>query len=513
MNTETMPEKTLFGHPIGLRNLFFTEMWERMSYYGMRALLVLFMVAAIEDGGFGFTDQSATAIYGLYTAAVYLMTVLGGWIADRLIGARQCIWYGGIIITAGHFVLAIPSHSTFFLGLILVIMGTGLLKPNISSVVGMLYPPGDSRRDGGFTLFYMGINLGASLGPLLCGYLAESETFGWHYGFGAAGVGMLVGLIQYRLGQHNLGEHGLIAPYGQGKNNNLAWIAIGCFVALVLLMLSLLSNGVFSVDPVLLAKYATGFIGAIFIIYFIFIFVAGNLNQEENDQVKVIFIICLAATMFWSGFEQAGSSLTLFAEKFTDRMVGSFEVPASWFQSLNPFFIIVLAPVFSWLWVFLAARNLNPSTPLKFALGLIIMGLGFAVMIGASSIVINSNKALPIWLITTYLLHTMGELCLSPVGLSAVSKLSPKRYLGQMMGMWFLASSLGLIVAGLLAGEISSSGIEGMPGLYTQITVVVIASGLLLVLFVKPIKRWGRSIDDLEADAEVEKLKITEIDP
>ncbi len=485
-----LPNKTLFGHPVGLRNLFFTEMWERMSYYGMRALLVLFMTTAVAGGGMGLTDQSATAIYGLYTASVYLMTVLGGWMADHLLGARRSIWYGAIIITIGHFILAIPSASTFFLGLIFVVMGTGLLKPNISTVVGMLYSENDPRRDGGFTIFYMGINVGAAIGPLVCGYLAESDRFGWHYGFGAAGIGMLIGLIQYRIGQGNLGSVGVVAPAANTTNHNASWIGIGVLLAVVFVLLVLLSNGWVTINPVVLAQYATYFIGSIFTLYFIYIFSMGNLLPIEKKQVAVILVLCLAAAMFWTGFEQAGSSLNLFAARYTDRLVGSFEIPASWFQSLNAFFIVMLAPVFSWLWVFLARWALNPSTPLKFALGLIIMGSGFGVMIGAAHIVLEGNKALPYWLVMTYLLHTMGELCLSPVGLSAVTKLSPRRYMGQMMGMWFLASSLGLILAGLLAGEFRADALEDMPSLYWQITVTTVLAGVVLALFTRPLKRW-----------------------
>ena len=488
------------GHPIGLRTLFFTEMWERMSYYGMRALLVLFMVDAIEEGGLGFTDANATAIYGLYTASVYFLTLPGGWIADRLLGAQKTIWFGGIIIMTGHFVLAIPSIYAFFIGLILVAVGTGLLKPNVSAVVGELYPPGDPRRDAGFTIFYMGINLGAALGPLICSTLGESELFGWHYGFAAAGVGMLAGLIQFRLSAKRLGTAGLMPtldatnPVDRIKMRN-GWRIVGAAVILSLFGVALLMTGVIEVDPQALAEKATIFIAAVAGLYFIGIFAFGNLTGEEKKRVVVIMVLFLASAMFWAGFEQAGSSLSLFAERYTDRMIGSFEIPAGWFQSLNPTFIIILAPLYSALWIGLAKRNLDPSTPAKFAIGLILLGVGFAIMIGAAQLVVAGNKVLPTWLIFTFLLHTMGELALSPVGLSAMTKLSPKRYVGQMMGIWFVSSALGLIIAGILAGEFRADDIDTMPALYLQIVLTTAGSGLLLAVFARPIRRLMGNIN------------------
>jgi len=482
------------GHPAGLRTLFFTEMWERMSYYGMRALLVLFMVDAIEDGGLGFNDANATAIYGLYTASVYFMTLPGGWIADRLLGAQKTIWFGGIIIMCGHFILAIPSLYTFFIGLVFVIVGTGLLKPNISAVVGELYPPGDPRRDAGFTIFYMGINVGGALGPLVCSTLGESEHFGWHWGFAAAGVGMLLGLIQFRMSADKLGTAGLLPHLNRDKHEDRrkirnGWrLIITALIGLVIVMV-LLMTGSMSVNPQTLAEQATVFIAAVAGLYFIALFAFGNLNSDEKKRVVVIMVLFLASAMFWAGFEQAGSSLNLFAERYTDRIIGNFEIPAGWFQTLNPTFIILLAPVYSALWIGLAKRQLDPSTPAKFAIGLVLLGAGFAIMIFAAQLVVAGNKVLPTWLIFTFLLHTMGELALSPVGLSAMTKLAPKRYCGQMMGIWFVSSALGLIVAGILAGEFSADAIDTMPALYTQIVLTTAGSGLLLAVFVRPIRK------------------------
>ena len=479
----------LFGHPRGLIALSTTEMWERFSYYGMRALLVLFMVASIEEGGLGYSDQSATAIYGLYAAAVYMLSLPGGWIADRLIGAQRAVWFGGIIIMSGHFVLAIPNVATFFFGLILVALGTGLLKPNISAIVGEFYLPDDPRRDGGFTIFYMSINIGAALGPLICGWLAMDN---WHYGFGAAGIGMLFGLIQFKMTQSALGDAGRLPPakpVGDAAFERKAWSAIlVCLLAITVVFISGLA-GVLTLNAVTLAQSSTYAIAVLAFAYFAYILLFGRLTQEERGRVTVIIVLFFAAAMFWSGFEQAGSSLNLFAERYTIRQFGNFEVPASWFQSLNPVFIVVLAPFYSMMWVALARRHLDPSVPLKFAIGLIILGSGFAVMIGAAILVAKGQQVLPTWLLFTYLLHTMGELVLSPVGLSAVTKLAPRRFVGQMMGVWFLAASLGSILAGLLAGEFRADAVDEMPGLYLQIVLTTVGSGVVLVLLVNLLKR------------------------
>ncbi len=481
-------------HPAGLRTLFFTEMWERMSYYGMRALLVLFMIDTIENGGLGFSDQTATALYGLYTAAVYMVMLPGGWIADRLLGAQKTVWYGGITIMCGHFILAIPSFYTFFIGLLFVIIGTGLLKPNISAIVGELYLPNDPRRDAGFTIFYMGINLGGALGPLICSALGESETFGWHYGFAAAGVGMLFGLAQFYISAQRLGEAGLKPSLNPDdpedrKKMRTGWRFVFAGMGIVFIVTGLLLGQMISIDPQVLAENATFLIAAIAVAYFFYLFVFGELSEIEKKRLVVIIILFVASAIFWAGFEQAGSSLTLFAERYTDRMVGSFQIPAGWFQSLNPTFIIILAPLYSALWIGLARRHMDPSTPAKFAIGLIILALGFAVMVGAAQLVVAGNKVLPTWLIFTYLLHTMGELALSPVGLSAMTKLAPKRYVGQMMGVFFLGASLGNIIAGLIAGEFKAEAVDQMPDLYIQIVWTSAGCGLLLALFTRPIRK------------------------
>jgi POT family proton-dependent oligopeptide transporter len=481
-------------HPAGLRTLFFTEMWERFSYYGMRALLVLFMVEAVEDGGLGLSDATATAIYGLYTAAVYMVALPGGWIADRLLGARRAIWYGGIVIMFGHFTLAIPSIHAFFAGLLLVTLGTGLLKPNISAVVGELYAPGDPRRDAGFTLYYMGINIGGAIGPLVCSTLGESALFGWHWGFAAAGVGMLCGLVYFHFSEALLGEAGRY-PSLRGENPahgpalRSAWQRVLIGLAIVLVLTVLLLTGVIEVDAVAVAGQATIGIVLFGALYLLYLLRFGGLERGERDKVIAIFVLSMAAAMFWAGFEQAGSTLNLFAERFTERNFAGFEIPTGWFQTLNPIFIITLAPVFATLWVQLAARGLEPRTPLKFAFGLLVLGAGFGVMIVAAGLVGNGTKVLPTWLMTTYLLHTIAELTLSPVGLSVTTKLAPRRYVGQMMGVWFLTSAIGNLIAGLAAGRFSTDAIDAMPALYTQIVLMSCGTGILLLLLLRPLRR------------------------
>ncbi len=492
MNAAVQPNPggaELLGHPRGLATLFMTEMWERFSYYGMRALLVLFMVAAIEDGGLGFTDQTATAIYGLYTAAVYLGSLPGGWIADRLLGAQRAVWIGGIVIMCGHFILAVPNLSTFFLGLVVIVLGTGLLKPNISAIVGELYQSGDARRDSGFSIYYMGINLGAFLGPLACGWLALEN---WHYGFAAAGFGMLFGLIQFKLTGHHLGVAGRDPARPTDANKGFerrAWLGIGGSVIVIGGLLGAGLAGWLRFDAVALAQGATYVIVAVAVAYFGSIFAFGRLTSEERGKLIVIIVLILAAAVFWAFFEQAGSSLNLFAERYTIREFGGFVIPASWFQSLNPAFILLLAPLYSMLWVALARRQLDPGSPLKFAIGLMILGLGFAVMIGAATLIAAGQQVLPTWLIFTYLFHTMGELALSPVGMSAVTKLAPRRFVGQMMGAWFLSLALGSILAGLIAGRFTTDSVAEMPALYLQIVVATVGAGVILALASRALRR------------------------
>lgn len=488
---------SFFGHPRGLATLFFTEMWERFSYYGMRAILVLFMVDAISRGGLGLDDKTATAIYGLYTMFVYLLALPGGWLADKFLGLQKAIWYGGIIIALGHFSMAIPGNNTFYLGLILIVIGTGLLKPNISSIVGGLYGEDEqARRDAGFSIFYMGINIGAFIAPLITGYLGEGIN--WHYGFAAAGVGMVFGLVQYKLTEKYLGNIGkepeqIDDPVKQLKRHKS--IKNGLWVLTILFSLLVIGamTGVYTINPVTIADASGIIIFFLVIAYFLYVYLAEELTGDQKKKIGVIAALFIFSAIFWSGFEQAGSSLNLFAERYTDRDIFGWLMPASWLQSVNPVFIIVLAPVFGWLWVTLAKKNLEPSTPVKFALGLIFLGLGFLVMMFASYYVIGGNQVLPTWLIMTYLLHTTGELCLSPVGLSAVTKLAPKKLVGQMMGVWFMSVAFGNLIAGRVAGQFDQDAIAAdpslLPELFWIIVMTTVGGGLLLLFFSKPIRK------------------------
>ncbi len=484
------PRTGFFGHPRGLATLFFTEFWERFSFYGMRALLTLFMTASVTQGGLGFANERSGAIYGLYTAFVYLLALPGGWIADRLLGQRRAVFLGGCIIAAGHFSMAINNVSTFFLGLVLIVIGTGLLKPNISAMVGELYPEGGARRDAGFSIFYMGINLGAFVAPLVCGFLGE--RINWHVGFAAAGFGMVVGLIQYVLGGKYLGTAGLRPNAGDdpAARSSALRILIGCAAAVILLA-ALVWSGMLNTPPVeRLANYTGILILGIVLFYFLFQFVAGGLDGLEKKKMLAIFVLFLFSALFWSGFEQAGSSLTLFARDLTDRVFGGWEMPVSWLQSVNPLFIIAFAPVFAWLWLRLAARNSEPSAPAKFSLGLILLGLGFGVLVWASMLTAGPNgqtvKVSPLWLVMTYLFHTFGELCLSPVGLSTVTKLAPHRKVSQLMGIWFMSISLGNLMAGLVAGQFEK---YPLPQLFGAVFATTAGAGLILALFIKPIRR------------------------
>ncbi len=476
-------------HPNGLKTLFFTEMWERMSYYGMRGILVLFMTASINNGGLDFSNASASAIYGIYAASVYLATLPGGWLGDNLFGQQKTILYGGIIIMIGHFSLAIPNMNFFYLGLALVVIGTGLLKPNISAIVGGLYEDNPSMKEAGFTIFYMAINLGSILGFFICGYLGEN--IGWHYGFGAAGIGMLFGIIQYRLKVKTLGEVGL-QPVGELSFKTKSKYKRILSIIFLIILLIIFSGffGFWKINPVPLANSFTIIIASISLIYFLYIYFLGKLNQNEKKKIIMIFTLFIGAALFWSGFDQGGSSFNIFAKEYTDRIIFGWEYPASWLQIVNPLFVVILAPFMSYLWIFLGKRMLDPSLPFKFGLGLIFMAMGFLVIAMGAQIALSENLAGAQWLLITYLLHTIGELTLSPIGLAAISSLSPKKYIGQMMGVWFLASSLGAIIAGLISGQATNEGLISMPGLFNQIAITASLFGLLLIILARPLHNW-----------------------
>ncbi|HEX7330818.1 MAG TPA: peptide MFS transporter, partial [Pyrinomonadaceae bacterium] len=436
-------DRSFFGHPRGLSTLFFTEMWERFSYYGIRPLLVIFMSAALADGGFGIERPQASAIVGIYAASVYLFSLPGGWVADRLLGLRRAIMLGAVLISLGHLSIGLSSfaHSRvpFFLGLVFIVLGTGLLKPNISAIVGDLYPEGGARRDAGFSIFYMGINTGAVLGQLLTGLLGES--IGWHWGFGIAGVGMLIGLIWFAISsRRTLGNLGLdIArdpdPVKQARQERIMKLALAIGLGLLTLVIVLAATGVLVLNPQVIGKNMTYVLVGLTLLYFAYVFLFGGLNREEKKRIFVILILFFFAAIFWAGFEQAPTSLNLFALDFTQRVYFGWQIPAIWFQVINSVFIVLLAPVAAAIWVALDRRSANPSSPVKFSLGLLFGGLGFAVMVPAAYMVVASGGALkvsPMWLAVSYILQTLGELCLSPVGLSTMTKLSPRKYVGQM---------------------------------------------------------------------------------
>lgn len=478
-----MNEKLLFGHPKGLFVLFFTEMWERFSYYGMRAILFLYLIKSAKDGALGLPEDVGGAIYGLYTASVYLLTLPGGWIADNILGQKKAIWWGGILIMIGHLILAIPSGpEIFFLGLGFVAFGTGLLKANISSIVGELYPEGGARRDAAFSIFYLGINLGAFLGMFIVGYLGEK--IGWHYGFGAAAFAMLIGVVNFKVNGKYIENYGNL-PKNPTKNYTYLYVVLVTLVIIAILM-------IFSVVTApQLANTMKYLICILTIAYFGYIgFLDKSLTLVERKRVGVLFIFFIGAALFWSGYEQGGSSLTIFADRHTDRHIFGWELPASWFQNAQSFFILLFSAPIGALWIYLNSKNLNPTTPIKFGLGLIQMGFGFFIMYLAAKQVINGKMAGIGWLTFTYLFHTLGELCLSPVGLSTYTKLAPKKYYSQMMGLWFVAASLGNLIAGLFAGNFNSENISQMPNLFMQVCLFGIGLGLIFIVFYKPIKKW-----------------------
>jgi len=435
-----------FGHPRGLATLFFTEMWERFSYYGMRAFLLFYMVTPVANGGLGFTDAQGTSLYGTYTGSAWGAAIVGGLIADRLIGQYRSVLYGGILIMLGHLSLVFHALPFFYAGLALIVIGTGLLKPSVSTLVGSLYPQGDPRRDAGFSIFYMGINSGAMLGPIIAGYVAQ--RIDWHLGFGCAAIGMALGLVQYVLDKRHLQP--AIVRMAEERRNRAAATPVTHSTA---------------------APATGGVLG----------FTSG-----EWGRIAAIIVLFLFAILFWAGYEAAGSSLALFADRNTDLHLFGFEFPSSWFQVAQPFFVIVLAPLFAWLWIRLGSRE--PSVPTKFAFGLLFMGLAFIIMLPAGAAVAADStlRVSAWWLITWNLFSEFGELCLSPVGLSAITKLSPARIVGLMMGVWFLSLAFGNKLAGWTAGLISTMPIDA---LLEWVGGTLIVASVIMFVLVKPVRR------------------------
>ncbi len=571
-------DRRFFDQPVGLATLFSAELWERFSFYGLRPLLVLFMAAVVTDTGvpgpgFGFDRDTASAIVGIYGAFVYLMSLPGGWVADRLLGLRRAVFWGAVLITAGHLAIGlsgiVASKVPFFAGLVLIVLGTGLLKPNISAMVGDLYPEGGARRDAGYSIYYMGINIGAFFGQIFTGTLAYA--LGWHWGFGLAGVGMFVGLLVFSYFQRTtLGNAGLReAPNtpDQAAADRRGWTIVGAGLALVAVAFVLAASGVFALDARTIGEYMTGVLVAMAVLYFGYMFSATK--GQERKQVLVILVLFIFAAVFWSAFEQAPTSLNLFANDFTDRVystawipatlgtpllvlglagvigvvawfvahisrrgttagfpvlaalgvliVGSlvafagskagdatFEVPTTWFQSVNALCIVLFAPLFAALWIGLSKRGGDLSAPAKFALGLALAGVGFAVMIPAANLIAGAgdNSGIRIsawWLVFSYLFQSLGELCLSPVGLSSMTKLSPRRFVGQMLGVWFLASSVGHLIGGLVGGLVDPEDVSQMPPLFLWTAIGLFVSAGVLALLVVPIRRMMAGAQNADA--------------
>ena len=504
----TTNDTWFFGHPKGMVTLFFTEMWERMSYYGMRALLVLYMTGAVTgfNPGLGWSQVDAQAIYGIYVGMVYFMVIPGGWLADNVLGHQKAVLIGAIIIALGHFTLAIPLTETFFLGLILVVLGTGLLKGNISTIVGQLYKPGDSRVQAGYTIFYMSINIGSTLGFLICSWLGEK--IGWHWGFGAAGVGMFFGVLQYINFKHLLGEAGNKPndmPQAQ-RDSYIKWSKITAGLMVIVIALGLL--GIITVEPRAFAENFAYFLTAVAAVYFVYLFLFAGLSATEKKNVFLLLILFVGAAAFWSGFDQSASSLSIFARDYTDLTLnglsGSFGMeegfPIGWLQFANPIFVVIFAPIFAGIWMHLGRMNLDPSLPVKFSIGLFFMALSFVVMIYAVNLAMEVSPVGVQWLVITYLLQTWGELALSPIGLSAFSQYAPKKYIGQMFGLWFLASAIGGVLAGLLGGEALDSGLESISPVFEFMIQYYVVIGLALIAV---------AVFGIAKSAEIAKAKKT----
>ena len=437
-------DRSFFGHPRGLSTLFFTEMWERFSYYGMRAFLILYMTTPVLAGGLGMADSDATSIYGTYTGSAWGASILGGIIGDRWLGQYRSVLIGGAVIMLGHFSLVFPQMPFFYAGLALIVIGTGLLKPNVSTLVGSLYPQGDIRRDNGFSIFYMGINVGALIGPLVAGYLAQRVN--WHVGFASAGVGMAIGLIQLALGRHYLKA----AVERLGAATALAGSPAG--------------------DEPGPSRAAAG----------------PMISGAEWKRIAAIAIFFLFGILFFAGYEQAGSTLNLFTDRYTRLEAFGFAIPSSWFQSIQPLFVILLTPLFAWTWTTLGAKQ--PSISGKFALGLFFMGMSYFVLVpaGAMAQAGEGIRVSPWWIIVSYAISEFGEICLYPVGMSAVTKLAPPRIVGLMMGVWFLAIAFGNKLAGWVAGFIESMPLQTIFGL---MTVVLVVAAIVMALLIKPVSR------------------------
>lgn len=469
-------------HPRGLFTLLFTEVWERSTYHGVRSILILFMTAVVADGGLGIDDKTASAIYGLYISATFLLSLWGGWIADRLVGQQRAIVSGGILIALGNTVLVFGNHFFFFVGLVIIVFGTGLLKPNISAIVAQLYPEGGARRDAGFSIFYMGISLGALLGQLVVPITAT--VFGWRTGFALPALGMSLGLLQFHLGRKYLAGAGQRPAGDQGS-----WWPVYALVGMMALLVVLGGMQLIRFDPVAISRFANWTMILLAVLFFAYLLFFAGLSNLERRRVLVLIILATACAMYCAGSEQAGASFTLFAQRYTDRDLFGMSIPAGAMQAVSSLSIVIFAPIFAAMWIWLGKRNLDPSIPVKFALGLLFLALGFATMVLAARYVMAGQTVVPTWLALTYLFHSFGELCLSPVGLSSMTKLAPPRFVGQVLGIWFLATAIGNNLAGQFAGQIDASDPSTLLSQYRYLFWWGAAGGIGMLALTPIVKR------------------------
>jgi POT family proton-dependent oligopeptide transporter len=477
------PGPLLFGQPRGLATLFLTEMWERFTYYGIQSVLILFMVAAVSRGGLGLDDKTSSSIFGLFLGSTYLLGLFGGWIADRLLGAQRAVISGGILIAAGSVLLAIGNQPLFFLGLLVNAMGVGLLKPNVSAIVASLYPEGGARRDAGFSIFYMGINIGGTLGSFFVPVCAAA--FGWRPAFALPALFMTLGVAQFLWTRSYLGTAGL-QPAHERRGS---WTPVVVFLAAIAVIVILALTRTLTLNATVLLGAATWGYGLLALAYFVYLLFFAGLTAAERQRTLVMLALFIASVTFWAGYYQQGGSFNLFAERYTDLHILGWQMPAGVLQAVNPFFVITLAGAFAALWIALGKRGRDPVASAKFGVGLIFLGLGFLVMYFAAQHVLAGQLVLPTWLVLTYLLHTCGELCLSPVGLSYMSKLAPPRFVGQAMGLWFLSLALGGNLAGVLTGQYDKSHLESLPGLFLKIFWYGLIVGVVMLLLTPLVKK------------------------
>ena len=476
-------DRTIVGQPRALATLFMTEMWERFSYYGMRALLVLFMITPTSDGGMGFSASKAAGIYAIYVALVYLTPLPGGWIGDRLLGARRTVFVGGAIIAGGHIVLAIFGGAGLFPALALIIVGTGLLKPNMTAMVGGIYNYKPDLRDAGFSIYYMGINLGAFLAPLVCGYLGQQVS--WELGFGVAALGMIIALVQYAIGIRGLGPIGAKPEnplVGSERSRFGMGVIIAAVAAIVLVVIDLRFLHL-SADVIELL--ITIVIVVIPIAWFARTLRDERGNAENRNKVLVLLVLFVAAAVFWLVYDQAGSTVAIFAQEDTNNTVFGWEFPSSWFQSVNPLLIIALAPVMAVIWTALGARGKQPGTPYKFCGGLFLVAISMVVMVFAAHAAID-GKVAALWLVAVFAIQTVGELMLSPVGMAAATRLSPPDRVSQTLGVWFLATSVGDAIGGRIAVYYDELGQQAFFGL---LGVIALVAAIVVLAMAKPLSR------------------------